>query len=453
MTNVDNGIRFCFAGKELVGNPSDTVATALLRNGVRVFDRSIKLRRKRGPNCLEGFCMSCLLQVDGKRDVVSCRTPLENGMDVRPQVALPTPGLDLFAPLQGAFTSIFSSEGIYKLFTRPAWARDAWLRLLARRSGRGRLCLNHPLPDPPLFNTLTTDVLIIGAGVAGMASAVEAASLGLQVLLVDRGHEGGGWYAKWNTIGGPPTAMDPIAEPLSQIPDEVQFLRSTTLVGLYSDKSALAINAHEVYRIFYQVAIIAVGCYPKLIYYPGSDQPLHMPIQGLLRAYIETGWAPSSIVLLDFDQRGAELSRALQHHGTEVKLLPMNASSLNPEGLFAVNHRDEYILTLESGDKLHAEAICWSGGWRPREELIGQGGGRLRYDQNRDAFIPMLHNEVFISDNTLVAGGCAGVTGFDSAQRHGQLAGAAAAAKLNLPTAQRRYDELLNSWEIQRTQR
>lgn len=445
-----DGIRFTFSGKKMVGKPGDTIATALLRNGVRTFDRSIKLRRRRGPNCLEGYCMSCLLEVDGYRDVLSCRTKLENGMEIRPQIAWPTPKIDLLAPFQNLANNLIGYDGIYHLFTSPPWARAAWLRTLSYASGRGKLNINQKPQCVPPFIDLSTDVLVIGAGVAGVASALEAASMGLQVLIVDRGQKPGGWWKKWLSVGWPPPSLEPLDVPLSSLPKEVKHLKGTTLVGLYSDNSGIAVNQRAAYRIHFQTAIIAVGCYPNLVSFPGSDMPLYMPVQGLIRAWSESNWSPSSVVLLDFDRLGTELSGILHTFGTEVITIPMPNNEAYPEGIVGMNSLQECKVKMKQDGVLSGEAICWSRGWRPRLELIRQIGGYTYYDSMQDLFAPSLNDHVFVTENILAAGGCAGIAGFSSSHRHGQLAGAAAASIVKPATGLIRFRELNKLWENHR---
>src|SRR5262245_33039246 len=116
-------MKFYFRGRELQGQAGDTIATALLRNGVRTFDRSVKQRRKRGPSCMEGFCMSCVLEVDGEPDVLTCRTPLREGMQVKPQLAYPSPEFDFRSLFQAPAFRLFGPELYYRLFTRPVFAQ------------------------------------------------------------------------------------------------------------------------------------------------------------------------------------------------------------------------------------------------------------------------------------------------------------------------------------------
>lgn len=78
-------ITFTFEGEELTGYEGETVAAALIANGIKVFRHSVKDKRPRGLFCAIGNCSSCLMNVDGKPNVRTCMTPLEEGMEVRRQ--------------------------------------------------------------------------------------------------------------------------------------------------------------------------------------------------------------------------------------------------------------------------------------------------------------------------------------------------------------------------------
>ncbi len=78
-------LSFTFDGRPMVGREGDTVASALFANGVQVFGRHFKTKRARGFYCAIGNCSSCLMVVNGKPNVRTCTTYLEEGMVVETQ--------------------------------------------------------------------------------------------------------------------------------------------------------------------------------------------------------------------------------------------------------------------------------------------------------------------------------------------------------------------------------
>ena len=80
MSIAPESIAFSLDGQRLLGRAGDTLAAALLRNGVTTFTRSIKYHRPRGPFCFAGSCGQCLLRVDGVPSLPACRVRVEEGM-------------------------------------------------------------------------------------------------------------------------------------------------------------------------------------------------------------------------------------------------------------------------------------------------------------------------------------------------------------------------------------
>jgi thioredoxin reductase len=427
----EKSIRFTFTGRELIGQQNDTVATALLRNKIRIFDRSMKQRRKRGVSCLEGYCMSCLLEVNGEPDTVTCRTQLREGMVVNPQVAWPSPNTDFLAPFQSNAFKIFGTELYYRLFTRPVWVNEYWINFLSRMSGRARLNIHSQPPTPLPFKTLSTQVLIIGGGVAGIACAKELSEAGIQALLIERNKNIGGWWLRWKSLGNPPVELDPLLYNDLFVPSEVQILTETTVNGLYEDKTALAISQNSAYRIHYQMVVIATGSYPRLLAYHGSDGPLNLPAQGIIRSAIDTGWYPESIVLLETDNSRFSMARFLERLGIEVYVHHLSHNKTVIDGLIVNNRKSKNRLTLESGKKIDVDAVCWAAGYKPKLELIRQAGGIAFYQAEDNEFLPMLKHNVQVDEITFVAGGCSGVKGFNASYLHGKLVGKTIITKLH----------------------
>lgn len=428
MTTGDS-IPFRFRGRPMHGLRGDTIATALLRNGVRVFDRSVKRRRRRGVSCFEGHCMSCLLEVNGAADIVTCRTPLAAGMDIRPQLAMPAPGFDLRAPLQTMAFRLFGPELYYRVLTRPAWANQLWMQLLSRMAGRGRLAQPGAAPEPLPYERRRVPLLIVGAGAAGIGAALAAAEQGVPALLVDRGAAPGGALRRWERFGGPGAALDPPAAPLPALPPSVQVLPDTTVLGLYEGRTALAVGHDAAYLIHYEAVVVAAGRYPRVLAVPGADEPLFLPAPGVLRAVAETPWAPESAIVLDADGHGAAWAAALQAAGVRVELRPIAGDAAAIERLRAQGG-SQSRLHLPGGEALRATVCSWSAGSYPRTELVRQAGGQVRYDEQAGAFVPLLDPHGQVAEGVYACGGCAAVEGFAAALAHGRQVGAAAAAGL-----------------------
>ncbi len=78
-------VKFYFEGKEYYGYEGETIAAALIANGIKVFHITKEKKRKRGFFCAIGRCSSCLMKVNGKKNVMVCITPLKEGMVIERQ--------------------------------------------------------------------------------------------------------------------------------------------------------------------------------------------------------------------------------------------------------------------------------------------------------------------------------------------------------------------------------
>src|SRR5207248_1431945 len=180
-------LSFTLDGERLHGVGGDTVASALLREGVTTFTRSIKYHRPRGPFCFGGSCGQCLLRIDGVPSLLACRVPLEEGMRCERQNG----PLGMEADVLRASDFLFPKHlDHHHLLTGSRLAGRVALEIARRLAGLGRL------PDetcPPERGTVAhAGVVVIGGGPAGIAAARAAASEGAQVLLVERGRRLGG---------------------------------------------------------------------------------------------------------------------------------------------------------------------------------------------------------------------------------------------------------------------
>jgi sarcosine oxidase subunit alpha len=192
---VDRGrtLAFTFDGRPYQGFAGDSIASALLANGVSIVGRSFKYHRPRGlwgawteePNAI----------VDVTRDgattpnLRATTEPLENDMAVRSVNAAPNAAADRAAIID-RLAPMLPAGFYYKTFLWPRWETfEGSIRAMA---GLGRVDTNNrPLADNPQINACC-DLLVIGAGPAGLAAAAAAARAGRVVFLIDDHCEIGG---------------------------------------------------------------------------------------------------------------------------------------------------------------------------------------------------------------------------------------------------------------------
>ena len=211
----------------MAGEP---VAVSLLAAGVRTLSRSFRFHRPRGLMCSTGQCGWCECAVDGRPSVRTCHVPATAGLDVRGEHAWPSVRWDVFQGL-GLGSRWVPPTFYHHRFLRPHRLRKRYLDVIRAFGGRGRLrpgAKRGPASRPRTARDAAPDVLVIGAGRAGLLAALAAAETGARVLVLeardggdagalmaatlDRGVEvlsetvATGWYGGVVTALGPGTA-------------------------------------------------------------------------------------------------------------------------------------------------------------------------------------------------------------------------------------------------------
>jgi methylglutamate dehydrogenase subunit C len=188
-------LRFRFDGREYHGHPGDTLASALLANGVRLVGRSFKYHRPRGivaagvdePNALVALGSGARCEPN----IPATQVALYEGLIAASQNRWPSLRFDLMA-VNAPLAPILPAGFYYKTFKWPAafW-EPVYERAIRRAAGLGRAS-RDPDPDRYEHSHGHCDVLVVGAGPAGLAAALAAGASGARVILVDeRQHLGG----------------------------------------------------------------------------------------------------------------------------------------------------------------------------------------------------------------------------------------------------------------------
>ncbi|MFJ8593936.1 sarcosine oxidase subunit alpha family protein [Streptomyces sp. NPDC093598] len=419
---VDRGtlLRFTVDGRESTGHPGDTLASAMLANGLVEVAPSLYRGRPRGIVAAGVEEPNALVQLDG-----SC----SEGM-------LPATTVELYDGLSATTLS-----------------------------GMGRL---DPAPDPAVYDKkyVHTDVLVVGAGPAGLAAAAAAAGSGARVILVDdqpeRGgalHSGTEWVAE-------------IRATLDSAP-EVVVLRRTTAFGSYDDNYVLAlqrrtdhlgaaapagVSRQRLWHIRARQVVLATGAHERPLVFAGNDRPgvmLSSAVRTYLnryavaagsRAVVSTNNDSAYDTVADLYAAGIgiaavvdarpELSRrAAEVAGaTAVRVLTGSAvvgtaGSGRLTGV-TVQGLDENGQLSGGREAFDCDLLAVSGGWSPVVHLHSQRQGRLRWDEELVAFVP----DGAVRDQQVV-GAARGTYDLDGCRAEGARAGALAATQAGFPVA------------------
>ncbi len=422
-------IRFVFDGHTYTGHPGDTLASALLANGERLFGRSFKYHRPRGvlsagaeePNALVE------LRTGARREpnIPATLVELFDGLQAGSQNRFPSLRFDLLA-VNSLLSPLFPAGFYYKTFMWPAaWWEKLYEPMIRRAAGLGRAS-GVADPDHYAKETLFCDVLVIGAGPAGLAAALAAGRHGARVVLCEADHRLGGRLLSdpAEIDGQPGVAWADAAEATLRDYPDVRILPRTTVFGAYDHGTYGALervadhkpvpDAHEPrqrsWRIVAKRAVLAAGATERLAVFGGNDRPGVM-LSGAVRTYLnryavapgksavvvtsgDDGWrtvaelARSNVEVAAVVDRRADIAAAHLQLAARLgaRVLPAGrvTGTLGGTGLWGVDVEDAAGARL----RLPADLLAVSGGWNPAVHLASHLGAKPVWSEDLAAFLP-----------------------------------------------------------------
>ncbi len=428
---IDRGraLNFTFDGRAYVGLTGDTLASALLANGVHLMGRSFKYHRPRGvlaagseePNALVRVVRPAGRETPNLR---ATQVELYEGLVAESQNRSPSLAFDLGAAA-GLVSRFLPAGFYYKTFM---WPASFWKRLyepaIRAAAGLGRAPVD-PDPDRYLHRYAHCDVLVIGAGPAGLAAARAAAAERKRVVICDEQPEPGGFLrdVPGATIGGQPAAAW-LAAATSDLASRsnVTLLTRATAFGWYPDNligiaerviDHLAIPDADLPRErLWQVraaeVVIAAGAHERPLVFPDNDRPGIM-LAGAALAYLQRhGVLPGqrAVVATACDSAYAA---ALALHVAGVTIAAIADLREDPSGpaidaarAAGISVRAGCAITGSTGrlrvtgallgtDWVACDTILMSAGWTPSLHLHSQSRGKLRFDAATARFLPEPH--------------------------------------------------------------
>ncbi|MBK0399555.1 (2Fe-2S)-binding protein [Limibaculum sp. M0105] len=432
--NRERPAGFHFDGIALTGFEGDTLASALLASGTRVLGRSFKYHRPRGLWGMGGEEPNAILDVtrDGVTmpNVRATTELLEDGMALSSVNAAPDAAHDRYRLLD-RLQRFLPAGFYYKTFMRPGWM--TWEPMIRRMAGLGRIDpANCPPADCPRINA-QCDLLIIGAGPAGLAAARAAARKGRAVWLVDEAPEPGG-SLRWR--GGFIDGAD-WREFVDAVQAEVlaaggRVLARTTLWGAFDhglfaawERRTGLPDVH--WRIRAGEVILAAGAIERPLWFANNDLPGVMSAEAALHHLVLYGAvAGRRIVLATGGDASYPVAAALAEAGAEVTLTDIRPEGPDaPEGvrvvraarLTAARGGREVRCAVIDGEAWEADTVLTSGGYTPSVHLYCQAGGKLDWDDVRDALVPRRGTAPI-----MVAGAASGSFGLSAALAEGHAA-------------------------------
>jgi sarcosine oxidase subunit alpha len=443
-------LRFTFDGTSYQGHPGDTLASALLANGVRLMGRSFKYHRPRGPLSAGSEEPNALVELrTGGRQEPNTRatvTELFDGLTANSQNRWPSLRFDAMG-INDKLSTFFAAGFYYKTFM---WPKSFWEKLyepiIRHAAGLGSVTREED-PDDYDKGFLHCDLLVIGAGPAGLMAALTAGRAGKRVILADEDFRmGGRLNAETFAVGqvqGADWAAGVVAE-LANLPN-VRLMTRTTVIGAFDHgiygavervSDHLAVPAagkprQVLWRIYAGKAILAGGATERPIAFENNDRPGIM-LAGALRAYANRWGAKAGERIAVFTNNDDGLRTAIDLQAKGVDIVAVIDSREGGELIPGVRHlRGAEV--IDSSGKLnlksitvrqsngHSETIAVdalgvSGGWNPNVNIHSHHRSRPVYDDAIAAFVPGQDGPPGLA----VAGAAAGVFSTHAALRTGR---------------------------------
>ena len=451
-------LSFEFNGRRLTGHAGDTLASALLANGVQLVGRSFKLHRPRG-------IFSCgVEEPTGLVDLGGggTRTPnaratmveLYDGLVAASVNCWPSVDFDVGA-INSRFAALLPAGFYYKTFKWPNWH---WFEPTIRRmAGLGRASGERD-PDRYEEAAAQAEVLVVGGGIAGLSAAVAAAEAGADTLLLSSGSRLGGALA-WR---GDAQVAELIlrAERLG-----VRQMTRTLAFGIYDHNLVCAretlqpagvqfaggVLRERLWKIRARSVIAAAGAFERPMTFPNNDRPGVM-LAGAAEKYAHAfGVACGQRAVIAANSDSAyRVAASLRAAGVNVVALVdrrpradigaeaapartfMSAGIAKVSGARAVSGCTVISAEAEGArpERIECDLILSAGGHAPAVHLHSQAGGKLRWVDESAMFVPD-----GAAPGVWSAGACAGIFERDRALNHAADLGAALAAGRSAPAA------------------
>jgi sarcosine oxidase subunit alpha len=458
---LDRGrsVSFEFNDRRMSGYAGDTLASALLANGVQLVGRSFKLHRPRG------FYSCGVEDPSGLVDVGTgaTRTPnqratmieLAEGLRAASVNCWPSVEFDL-GSVTGMLSALLPAGFYYKTFKWPNW--HLFEPMIRRMAGLGRAA---GVADPDRYEEVAAvaDVLVVGGGIAGLSAAVSAAQSGAHTLLLAGGAFLGGALS-WR-IDADIDALVAAARRAG-----VLILTRTMAFGVYDHGLVCAreslpqqgsawapgrgVLRERLWKIRARHIVAAAGAFERPMLFPDNDRPGVM-LAGAADKYAQAfGVACGRHVVIAANSDSAYgVAESLRGAGVNIVALVDRRAradigvdgtsfrTLDRAGITKVDGsasvRGCTVVSVGAAGRpetFYCDAILSAGGYAPAVHLHSQAGGKLRWLEDAAMFVPDGHAPGLVS-----VGACAGIFDREAAAEHAAQVGRALANELVPPVA------------------
>jgi len=434
--NRDKPVKFRFNGRELQGFAGDTIASALLANGVHLVGRSFKYHRPRGilsagseePNALLGVqhgTQAGRYEPNNRATVVE----IVDGLETNSQNHFPSLKFDIGGVNDFLLHKFIPAGFYYKTFM---WPRSFWNRFyepfIRRAAGLG-VAPDKPDPDHYTSRFAHVDVLVVGGGAAGLTAALTAARSGAKVMIADEQAElGGQLLSETEALIDNKSTVDFVDRVVAELAmlDNVTLLPRTTAIGYYHQNFiglCQRVSDHlshppkdapreRMWKVRAKQVILAQGAVEKPLLFHGNDRPGIM-LAGSARTYLNrygvkvgdkavVATCHDSAWLTAFDLAGVgvKIAAILDLRDRIDEKLLAQAQALGIDVLVGWRiHATKGRLRVKSVRAapvkgrvdmrdFACDCVLMSGGWTPSVHLFSHTQSPLRFDAQRQVFLP-----------------------------------------------------------------
>ncbi len=458
--NRDKPLTFEYEGQQFKGYEGDTISSALWANGIKVLGRSFKYHRARGLLSFANHDVNALMTDGEDTNIRADVWPVSHGMQLQ---AVNTDGgvikdknkyIDYLSP--------FLPVGFYyKTFYKPKQMFPFWENKIRKAAGLGKVNFNYPRIIKPK-RYAHCDVLIVGAGAAGLSAALTAAAEGLKVILVDENQQAGG------SLSYDYAGEQSVAELRNTLLSEVQAQKNIQLItdayagGYYADHLVPIVEKSGITKVRAKTVIVASGVFEQPPVFRYNDLPgvmLGSAAQRLIHRYAVmpfkkgvvvtandhgyrvaldlTAIGSEIVAIIDMRSNGAgqELTQKLKdagiavHKGSCIYEAVPGKDKLSIKEVVVCPYDETTAEADTAGSvRLKCDGVAMSAGWAPAAALLYQAGTKMGYSYDIEQFVPAQ-----LPEGIFAAGKVNGVFDLKARLQDGRRAAAEAAGYLGKP--------------------